>query len=53
MNFEDITKDGGDFAAVGRTYAASIVKIVSAWVCYGMYIWTLIAPLVLPERFDF
>ena len=53
MNFEDITKDGGDFAAVGRTYAASIIKIVSAWVCYGMYIWTLVAPLVLPDRFDF
>ncbi|KAH8194838.1 hypothetical protein TruAng_010991 [Truncatella angustata] len=43
----------GDFAAVGRTYWASWVKIVSAWVCYGMYIWTLVAPIVLPDRFDF
>ncbi|XXG99152.1 mitochondrial dynamin GTPase Msp1 [Hypoxylon texense] len=42
-----------DFATVGRTYWASWVKIVSAWICYSMYIWTLVAPVVLPERFDF
>lgn len=50
MNIEDSTK--GDFATVGRTYWATWVKIVSAWVCYAMYIWTLVAPIVLPERFD-
>jgi serine incorporator 1/3 len=52
MNYEDSTKDGS-FAAVGRTYWASWVKIVSAWVCYGMYGWTLVAPIALPDRFDF
>ncbi|KAM0557929.1 hypothetical protein ACHAPJ_005093 [Fusarium lateritium] len=52
MNFDESTKDG-DFATVGRTYAASWVKIVSAWACYGMYTWTLVAPVVLPDRFDF
>ena len=40
-----------DFAPVGRTYWASWVKIVSAWVCYTIYGWSLIAPVVLPERF--
>lgn len=40
-----------DFVAVGRTYWASWVKIVSAWVCYGIYSWSLIAPVALPERF--
>ena len=48
---DDSTKDG-DFAAVGRTYAATWIKIVSAWFCCLLYIWTLIAPIVLPERFD-
>jgi serine incorporator 1/3 len=48
---QDIQNDG-DFATVGRTYWASWVKIVSAWVCYCMYIWTLVAPIVLPDRFD-
>ncbi|KAL7627623.1 Membrane protein tms1 [Parahypoxylon ruwenzoriense] len=44
---------GSDFATVGRTYWASWVKIVSAWICYSMYIWTLVAPIILPERFEF
>lgn len=42
----------GDFAPVGRTYWASWVKIISAWVCYVIYIWSLIAPVVMPDRFD-
>ena len=41
----------GDFAPVGRSYWASWVKIVSAWVCYGIYSWSLVAPVVMPERF--
>ena len=41
----------GDFAAVGRTYWASWVKICSAWVCYGIFGWSLVAPVVLPDRF--
>ncbi|KAL2206647.1 putative membrane protein TMS1 [Sarocladium strictum] len=55
INFDESTKyakDGG-FATVGRTYGASWVKIVSAWFCHAMYIWTLVAPIVLPDRFDF
>ncbi|KAJ6134877.1 hypothetical protein N7512_000037 [Penicillium capsulatum] len=40
-----------DFAPVGRTYWASWVKIVSSWVCYAIYLWTLVAPVVLPDRF--
>lgn len=43
----------GDFVPVGRTYWASWVKIVSAWVCYGIFGWTLGAPLILPDRFDY
>jgi len=42
-----------DFEPIGRTYWASWVKIVSAWICYAIYIWTLVAPIVLPDRFDF
>ncbi|KAN0071183.1 Serine incorporator/TMS membrane protein [Elaphomyces granulatus] len=42
----------GDFAPVGRTYWASWVKIISSWVCYAIYLWTLIAPVVMPDRFD-
>lgn len=49
----DHTRDTGDFVPVGRTYWASWVKIVSAWVCYGIFGWTLVAPVVLPDRFDY
>ncbi|KIH86870.1 membrane protein TMS1 [Sporothrix brasiliensis 5110] len=51
MNYEDSTRDG-DFATVGRTYWATWVKIVSSWGCYALYIWTLVAPVVLPDRFE-
>ncbi|KAL2153371.1 hypothetical protein VTH82DRAFT_4526 [Thermothelomyces myriococcoides] len=52
MDWDDSRRDA-DFATVGRTLWASWVKIVSSWVCYAMYIWTLIAPILLPDRFDF
>ncbi|KAF2860470.1 TMS membrane protein/tumor differentially expressed protein [Piedraia hortae CBS 480.64] len=45
--------DKGDFVPVGRTYWASWVKIVSSWVCYIIFSWTLGAPVLMPERFDY
>ena len=51
MNYDDSSRDG-DFATVGRTLGASWVKIVSSWFCYGMYAWSLVAPILLPDRFD-
>ncbi|KAF1992435.1 TMS membrane protein/tumor differentially expressed protein [Aulographum hederae CBS 113979] len=50
---QDPKNTDGDFVAVGRTYWASWVKIVSAWVCYGIYSWSLLAPSVMPDRFDY
>ena len=46
-------ENAGDFAAVGRTYWASWVKIVSAWVAYGIYTWSLVAPVTMPDRFGY
>ncbi|EGW32499.1 uncharacterized protein SPAPADRAFT_61562 [Spathaspora passalidarum NRRL Y-27907] len=43
--------DLGDFVPVGRTYFASWVKIVSAWVCFVLYGWSLVAPVIWPDRF--
>lgn len=51
MSLEPNNADEERFQPVGRTYAASWVKIVSAWVCYALYAWTLVAPVVLPDRF--
>lgn len=43
--------DYGDFVPVGRTYFASWVKIVSSWVCFILYGWSLVAPVIWPDRF--
>lgn len=43
--------DYGDFVPVGRTYFSSWVKIISSWVCFVLYGWSLLAPVVFPDRF--
>ncbi|KAK9448985.1 serine incorporator/TMS membrane protein [Limtongia smithiae] len=43
--------DDTGFVPVGRTYFYTWVKIVSAWICFALYSWTLVAPIVAPERF--
>lgn len=48
----NVEKDSiGDFAPVGRTYFSTWVKIVSSWVCFALYSWTLLAPVLFPDRF--
>lgn len=40
-------------ASVAETYensASMWVKIISSWLCSGLYIWTLVAPILLPDR---
>ncbi|CAI4058149.1 Tms1p SKDI_04G3310 [Saccharomyces kudriavzevii IFO 1802] len=50
----NVTQDDvGDFIPVGRTYFYSWVKIVSAWICYALYGWTIVAPAVMPDRFGY
>ncbi|KAI8982320.1 serine incorporator/TMS membrane protein [Mycotypha africana] len=52
INFEDGTgHDGGDLVRIGQSYTAVWVKIVSGWVCHLLYIWSLVAPIFMPERF--
>ncbi|KAH0842293.1 Membrane protein TMS1 [Fonsecaea pedrosoi] len=43
-------ENSSDFTPVGRTYWASWIKIISAWICYAIYSWTLVAPIVLEGR---
>lgn len=44
------TGDSGDFIIIGRSVTAMWVKAVSGWICYALYTWTLVAPLVLTNR---
>ncbi len=50
MNVEKDTL--GEFVPVGRTYFSAWVKIVSSWICYALYLWTIVAPALFPERFE-
>lgn len=44
--------DVGDFVPVGRTYFSSWIKIISSWVCFLLYGWSLVAPMIWPDRFN-
>jgi hypothetical protein len=35
---------------VGRGDASMWVKVASCWLCVSLYIWTLVAPVCLPDR---
>jgi hypothetical protein len=40
-------------AKVSETHdnsASMWVKMISSWLCSGLYIWTLVAPILLPDR---
>lgn len=48
----NVEKDLNDhFIPVGRTYFSTWLKIVSSWLCYMLYAWSLAAPCLMPDRF--
>ncbi|GLB40572.1 putative serine incorporator (Serinc) [Lyophyllum shimeji] len=36
---------------IGRSEVAMWMRVVSSWVCMLLYIWSLLAPAIMPERF--
>merc|ERR1739845_191439 len=36
--------------SISANMAAVWVKAISSWLCFGIYMWTLVAPVVLPDR---
>lgn len=42
--------EGVSIDTISANMSAVWVKIVSAWICFALYMWTLVAPVVLPER---
>lgn len=35
---------------IGRSEVAMWMRVVSSWVCMLLYIWSLIAPVLMPDR---
>jgi len=42
--------DGGDFC-VGEGIASTWAKMATSWLISVLYLWTLVAPILMPERF--
>ncbi|KAJ3291630.1 hypothetical protein HK104_005910 [Borealophlyctis nickersoniae] len=49
-NWDMVEKSGG-VATVGRSMGAVWVKVASSWAVILLYGWTLLAPVLLPDRF--
>lgn len=41
----------GEDVYIGRSETAMWMRIVSSWVCMLLYIWSLIAPVLMPDRY--
>ncbi|KAJ8509153.1 hypothetical protein ONZ45_g8668 [Pleurotus djamor] len=37
---------------IGRSEVAMWMRVVSSWVCMLLYMWSLLAPVFMPDRFD-
>ena len=42
---------GDDDVYIGRSEVAMWVRVVSSWVCMLLYMWSLIAPVLMPDRY--
>ncbi|KAI5122556.1 hypothetical protein M0805_005283 [Coniferiporia weirii] len=45
------TNPDGDDVYIGRSEVAMWMRVVSSWVCMLLYIWSLLAPVLMPDRF--
>ena len=48
---ESHVPDSENDVYIGRSEVAMWMRVVSSWVCVLLYIWSLIAPVVMPDRY--
>ena len=46
----EVGNDGQQFVHVGQNWASVWVKVISSWGVILLYLWTLFAPILLPDR---
>ncbi|KAJ3323952.1 hypothetical protein HDV06_000928 [Boothiomyces sp. JEL0866] len=49
-NWDSVIFTEDDLAVVGKSMVAAWVKVVSSWLVLLIYLWTVVAPIVLPDR---
>lgn len=42
--------DSEEVVRIGRSETAMWMRIVSSWVCMLLYMWSLLAPVLMPDR---
>ena len=45
------TPDPNQDVYIGRSETAMWMRVVSSWVCILLYIWSLVAPVFMPDRY--
>jgi len=50
MTLTNWYKPDGDSKKLIENDGSMWIKIISSWVCVALYTWTLVAPIVLPDR---
>ncbi|KAF9097903.1 hypothetical protein BGX29_007860 [Mortierella sp. GBA35] len=50
--FEEVdSSNNNNLILIGQSWPAVWVKVVSSWICYGLYAFSLLAPVLFPDRF--
>lgn len=44
--------DPNDDVYIGRSEVAMWMRVVSGWICFALYTWSLVAPVLMPDRFE-
>lgn len=50
MSTEQGPVDSEEVVRIGRSETAMWMRIVSSWVCMLLYMWSLLAPVLMPDR---
>ncbi|KAG6332287.1 hypothetical protein ID866_6804 [Astraeus odoratus] len=50
MSQEQSGSDSDQIVHIGRSETAMWMRVVSSWVCMLLYIWSLLAPVLMPDR---
>ena len=47
---EGASHDDHQDVTIGRSEVAMWMRVVSSWICMVLYMWSLLAPVLMPDR---